>query len=1050
MQLFFEDTEKFFKTLYPDGAFINIRCISDISNDAILKSYILNKEDWLSGHSCIEEIYYCNRISHYGIFACINTSGRKPEGKSAFSGHHITSINAQFFEIDPDIPKGLPLDEELAIIAEEKIKQLGLILSAPIKPTIIVETRKSYHVYYKLRPAEGQSSENMVKLFKDVQKGLIRYFKSDPSTQSLAFPMRLPGYSHNKKEPFPVKIVDFKPENVYTQYDIIRAFGIRAPVTKRNPVIYERPVKVIENAEIGDVKELLSRCKFINTYYYNPTDMGYNNWFGIGTNLIKLGTPGEKAWEYMSRMDSDNFDEDNFTKKLDDIKKSGYCYGCGKLACDKYLEAIEVGLPVPCGVHTPIKLLDKANRKNKNIPYTHIQEKPEINQEKAILIIQQEYEKILYESRPGIYYIKVPCGIGKTMGLVEVLKSHLSATQKKVLWLGDTHKQIKEVLQRFEDVKTLHLKSRRNMESLREVCPYIEMIESYHINKGLNARYTHCLTKRCPLSEEVVTDDLLYQGKTLKSFKVHNIKTRSGAKKCEYMQQYRQIQTSDIVFGAHNRINIANSIQPDILVIDENFLKEYILRVEFSADDIEYSIRLLEECCKNSLHRDIEIIQFFLKLLHNLDLFLIPESIERFIKCEIPDNIFTVDERFMLSLTRKAETKGRDLRAKNSGYDECRFIVDYLMYMVHPILIGQASSFLPHAQSQKFRKDEKGYSFIRRAKLPEDCITFILDATTPKELYEGVLGKTIHTFDISEQYNIKQESRLILVNMAKYTKSQLCSGDNKDHTIVRAFEFIDRLVRDKRYSSVGLITFNDVYKSLDGYGINVDDIIKSAHVEYEHFNNLRGKNQFRECDAVFVLGFIQHPSQEIAKCVLTLLDMDVPLEKLMEEITEDMKSSYIGVPLPLTDSTNGQTLEIQKVDFRHKEASYIYETYCIGELVQAIGRARIYDKRDKRQDVYVMTSMESSSMFRYDEIIDNHGWDRNHRKRAKTVNANIKKNFDLLIEKAVEKELIKSGYKLPPALALLNLAIEEEIKISKNKLYELYNAYKEDTQVSND
>lgn len=1044
-----KDAKEFIQALYPEGVLINIRSKSDKAIKSIVKNPILRKEEWLSEHSSIEEIYKDNRTSNFNTLICVNASNRMPVGKG-FSGKDISYITAQFFEIDPDIPKGLSMDEELAIIAAEKEKQWSLIFSAPIKPTIIVETRKSYHVYYKLKPAEKQSSGHMVQLFTDIQKGLIRYFKSDSSTQSLAFPMRLPGFSHNKKDPFPVKIVHFEPENVYTQYDIIRAFGIRTSIIQRKPVKYNQDIKVIKNANMGDVEELLNKCEFINTYYHTPVDMGYNIWFGIGTNLIRLGIPGEESWADMSRRDAENFDEDNFTKKLEDIKKYSYCYGCEKLGCDKYLKAIENGMPAPCGVHSPVALLDKVNNKSRRIPNIHIQERVEISQEEARILIQLEYNKILLENTPGIYYIKVPCGIGKTMGLVEVLKSHLSATQKKVLWLGDTHNQIKEASKQFEDFKTLHLKSRDYFESLKGVCPYIKVIEDYHLNKGLNGRYTHCLSSRCPLSEEVVTDEYMNEGKKLKSFKIYKIKTSSGAKKCEYMQQYRQIQTSDIVFGAHNRINMANSIKPDILVIDENFLKEYMHRVEFSTDDVEYSIRLLEECCEKVSDNDIEIFHVFTALLKNLNLFLVPESIEKFITSEMVDTLSTLNERFMLLLTRKAEIKGRDLRVKNSVYDGCRFILDYLMYMVHPLLTSDKTSKVLHVQSLRFRRDEKVYSFTRRAKLPEGCITLILDATTPKELYEGALGKPIHTFDISEQYHIKQESRLSLVNMGKYTKSQLCNGDNKDYTIIRAFEFIDRLVRDTGYASVGLITFNDVYKTLDGYGITVEDIVKSARVEHEHFNNLRGKNQFRECDAVFVLGFMQHPSQEIAKSAVTLLDMDVPLEKLMEEVTEDMKSSYIGVPLPLADATRAQTLEIQKVDFRCKEAGYIYEAYCIGELVQAIGRARIYDKRDKLQDVYVMTNMESSGMFRYDEIIDDHGWDRNHGKRAKTVNANIKKNFDLLIGKAVERGLIKDGCKLPPSLALLNLAIEEEIKISKNKLYELYNTYKKDIQISNE
>jgi len=103
-------------------------------------------------------------------------------------------INAWFFEID-DQPKYY----KLALIEK------GLI------PTLIVETKHSYHTYSFTKNASRDS-------FEDVQKRLIHFYKSDTKIKDPLRLMRAPGFKHLKDpaSPFDCSIVWHRPEISYT------------------------------------------------------------------------------------------------------------------------------------------------------------------------------------------------------------------------------------------------------------------------------------------------------------------------------------------------------------------------------------------------------------------------------------------------------------------------------------------------------------------------------------------------------------------------------------------------------------------------------------------------------------------------------------------------------------------------------------------------------------------------------------------------------------------------------------------------------------------
>ena len=126
-----------------------------------------------------------------GIFFVVNSGGN--------SDRKINKINAQFFECDT-----LSLEDQLENISK-----------FPLEPSIIVQTKKSLHVYFLIKNGK-------VEKFRDIQKKLAKHFNGDGSCINESRVMRVPGFYHCKEEPVRVKCIKFNPNLFYTQEDLER------------------------------------------------------------------------------------------------------------------------------------------------------------------------------------------------------------------------------------------------------------------------------------------------------------------------------------------------------------------------------------------------------------------------------------------------------------------------------------------------------------------------------------------------------------------------------------------------------------------------------------------------------------------------------------------------------------------------------------------------------------------------------------------------------------------------------------------------------------
>ena len=167
---------------------INIRIFSDKKGTGFKgKNLSFNIKDFKSKGKVLIAHNEANR----GIFFVVNSGGN--------SDRKINKINAQFFECDT-----LSLEEQLENISK-----------FPLEPSIIVQTKKSLHVYFLIKNGK-------VEKFRDIQKKLAKHFNGDGSCINESRVMRVPGFYHCKEEPVRVKCIKFNPNLFYTQEDLER------------------------------------------------------------------------------------------------------------------------------------------------------------------------------------------------------------------------------------------------------------------------------------------------------------------------------------------------------------------------------------------------------------------------------------------------------------------------------------------------------------------------------------------------------------------------------------------------------------------------------------------------------------------------------------------------------------------------------------------------------------------------------------------------------------------------------------------------------------
>lgn len=193
----------------------------------------------------IEDTLKQHNAMNRGIFFVVNYGGHNDVS--------ITRINAQFFEMDEGT-----LDEQRAKID-----------AFPLKPSMIIKTQKSLHVYYFM------DSTAKVERFRTIQKQLVKHFGGDPMCVNESRVMRLPNFCHCKTDTHVmVECVCFHPERKYTQDQLAAVL----------PEVDEAPPEK-KSGTGADLDRVMNACLFLQHCRDNAATLPEPEWYAMITNL---------------------------------------------------------------------------------------------------------------------------------------------------------------------------------------------------------------------------------------------------------------------------------------------------------------------------------------------------------------------------------------------------------------------------------------------------------------------------------------------------------------------------------------------------------------------------------------------------------------------------------------------------------------------------------------------------------------------------------------------------------------------------------------------
>jgi len=230
-------TMEFLSAFFKNDERICLRAFSDNGGKGIPELYGFPLRDFVEWEKKLQKK---NGLG-CGVFFCVN-----------FGGHYdkyISRINAVFFESDY-----LSFEEQMALIEK-----------SPLKPSVIVKTRKSLHTYFLV-------DDFPTKKFRNIQERLARFFSSDGSIKNESRVMRLPNFYHMKAEPIMVEAILFEPGRRYKYEEINAVFPLLPPKEKKQPVFFEEDVIVpkVGTFQVRDYLEVvrerenkfICRCPF--------------------------------------------------------------------------------------------------------------------------------------------------------------------------------------------------------------------------------------------------------------------------------------------------------------------------------------------------------------------------------------------------------------------------------------------------------------------------------------------------------------------------------------------------------------------------------------------------------------------------------------------------------------------------------------------------------------------------------------------------------------------------------------------------------------------
>lgn len=243
---------KTFKMGYPNFNQCSIQWFDDdrIRNDKSLAGH--TPVDWINRNK-VKDLNDTGRWIFFSVNSMIKWSRDK---------NWVTNINAWVAESDT-LSKG---------------DQMKLIESAPLKPSMIIESKNSYHIYYF---SSNWTKDNRLQ----IERWLSTYYKWDESFgKNYWMVLRLPWAQHKKDPNNPFKVQCLYIEDVkYSEEEMTSSFPYDMSLENKNDFV-SQPLSLKESENIWDFMSSLGNEYMLSRLSQSPLvnsekiDFRRNNW----------------------------------------------------------------------------------------------------------------------------------------------------------------------------------------------------------------------------------------------------------------------------------------------------------------------------------------------------------------------------------------------------------------------------------------------------------------------------------------------------------------------------------------------------------------------------------------------------------------------------------------------------------------------------------------------------------------------------------------------------------------------------------------------------
>lgn len=131
------------------------------------------------------------KLKNYGSFFTPNGHGdiKNPKGTLLRWDGNVINLNACFADFD----------------SGSKESQIKTINSMPLPYSLLIESKRGFHVYWMLKPSKNTPSED-ISLWRRIQTTIATTYGADKNCSNPSRLMRLPGSYHMKSDPYLVEI----------------------------------------------------------------------------------------------------------------------------------------------------------------------------------------------------------------------------------------------------------------------------------------------------------------------------------------------------------------------------------------------------------------------------------------------------------------------------------------------------------------------------------------------------------------------------------------------------------------------------------------------------------------------------------------------------------------------------------------------------------------------------------------------------------------------------------------------------------------------------